>query len=153
MLIRRSLVGFNVIFVTLLCVLVGCGKEDQTAKKVVEVDESLCQFSQGPCQQQIGELTVSLELTPTHAPSEKPIHLIVRTNHIVDQIDMQVKGRDMFMGIIPVNLQQQAKDVYQGELIYGSCSSNYMVWRAQVNVTTQGQTMSFWFDFLADNPL
>ncbi|WP_394205991.1 hypothetical protein [Shewanella waksmanii] len=151
MLISRSSIINVVISVTVLCFALGCEKQNNEPKKITKIDETLCQFSQGPCVQKVAKTVVKLEFTPSHAPSEKPIDLTVTTNSEVDSIEMRVEGRDMFMGVIPVNLQQKAKDVYQGTLIYGSCSSDYMVWRAYITVTKSGESQTLLFDFLADN--
>lgn len=55
------------------------------------------------------------------------------------------------MGVIPVNMNKAGENIYKGELIYGSCSSDYMVWRAFVSFTQKGETKVAIFDFLADN--
>ncbi|CAM3966923.1 hypothetical protein SHAQ108633_05565 [Shewanella aquimarina] len=58
----------------------------------------------------------------------------------------------MFMGVIPVILSETAKNTYKGTLIYGSCSSNYMVWRLIASFEIDGQSKAVMYDFLADNP-
>jgi hypothetical protein len=55
------------------------------------------------------------------------------------------------MGIIPVSLSEIKDNVYQGPVIFGSCSSNYMVWRVFVSFDYQQQTRTLMYDFLADN--
>ena len=46
----------------------------------------------------------------------------------------------MFMGVIPVNVKQTDKMTYIGQMVYGSCSSGYMVWRGFVSFNVNGET-------------
>ncbi len=57
----------------------------------------------------------------------------------------------MFMGIIPVKLSQLNEKQYSGQLIFGSCSSNYMVWRVFVSFKQNDELHVATFDFLADS--
>jgi hypothetical protein len=141
-----SIIFFNF----LLILLTGCdGLKIQEKDKLV-IDPSLCQFSTGECWQNVADLQVGLLIDPVNAPSEKPLIITLKSNQAITNISMRLEGRDMFMGVIPVSLSEIKHKVYQGSLIFGSCSSNYMVWRAKVSFEHKGISHSVWFDFLAD---
>lgn len=119
--------------------LTGCGHERPQA-----ADPSLCQFAQGPCQVQ----NITLNMTPANAPSEQPIALSLELPPGTRMLSAFIEGRDMYMGHIPVIFD----DGGQAEVIYGSCSSDYMVWRLTVKLeNNDGTQVSRQFDWLADN--
>jgi hypothetical protein len=115
------------------------------------VDLTLCQFSQGQCQIEVADLKLALELTPSHAPSETPLTVKLTSSEAITDVKLRLEGRDMFMGVIPVKLQGVSSTEYQGDFIYGSCSSHYMVWRLFISVRHRGSTKTGYIDFLADN--
>ena len=114
------------------------------------IDTSLCDFFSGACSKNVNEIEVQLSFAQSKAPSEQPIDLALSFSNIVSDVKMSVEGLDMFMGMIPVLLNTEDQQLYQAQLIYGSCSSDYMVWRATVTFNYQGTTRQVWFDFLAD---
>jgi hypothetical protein len=116
------------------------------------VDLTLCQFSQGQCQLDMAGLKLAVELNPSHAPSETPLTVKLTSSDAIREVILRLEGRDMFMGIIPVKVKGFSSTEYQGDFIYGSCSSHYMVWRLFISVNHQGSTKSGYIDFLADNP-
>ncbi|GGB68595.1 hypothetical protein K8B83_12715 [Shewanella inventionis] len=132
--------------------LIACDNTKNSQQTTFEKDPSLCQFSAGQCYQKVADLTVGLMIDPVRTPSEKPLNITLNFSQAITNIAMRVEGRDMFMGIIPVALSSTANNQAQGTLIYGSCSSNYMVWRAFVSFDYQGQTRTLTYDFLADSP-
>jgi hypothetical protein len=115
------------------------------------VDLTLCQFTQGQCQLDLAGLKLAVELTPSHAPSETPLSVKLTSSDAISEVKLRLEGRDMFMGMIPVKVQGVSSTEYQGDFIYGSCSSHYMVWRLFISVYHQGSTKSGYIDFLADN--
>ncbi|GIU02839.1 MULTISPECIES: hypothetical protein [Shewanella] len=132
--------------------LVGCDSqvnESNTARRTA--DATLCQFSEGECKQSVHNLSISLLINPIFAPSEKPLQVKLNFSEPVTNVDVRIEGRDMFMGIIPVKLTSADSKSFSGQAIYGSCSSDYMVWRTIVNFELNGEVKSTWFDFLADN--
>ncbi|ABV36819.1 conserved hypothetical protein [Shewanella sediminis HAW-EB3] len=114
-------------------------------------DSSLCDFNAGKCTQSVAGVGFDLLITPYNSPSERPLTLELISSEPVNNLAMRVEGRDMFMGVIPVNLTKVDENLYNGQLIYGSCSSNYMVWRAFVTFNKEGSQHIVMFDFLADN--
>ncbi|MBY5991606.1 hypothetical protein [Ferrimonas balearica] len=130
-----------------LLALSGCSPQDpeQGEPQASVADPSLCQFAAGPCVS--GGLALSL--SPHHAPSEKPLALSLALKPGERAVEARIEGRDMFMGVIPVRFDDRG----QAQAIYGSCASDYMVWRLTVTLeNAEGERYSRWFDWLADAP-
>lgn len=142
-------VGLSFVLATFL---LGCKPNQEPAASSSPVDTSLCTFKSGACIKTVANVEIQLSLNPWHAPSEKPLTLIVNTSKPVADLKVKLQGRDMFMGIIPVNLDQSSETDYNANIIYGSCSSGYMVWSAIVSFKVDGIEKFTTFDFLADNP-
>ncbi|MCF1427653.1 MAG: hypothetical protein LPH19_06725 [Shewanella sp.] len=144
----------TLLFLATFCVvtLSGCGQNETREKTVAVEDKTLCQFNKGECHTKSGDLNISLSLLPDFAPSEEPIEVKITTDKDVTNVNLKVTGRDMFMGIIPVTLNTSDNRNFTGQMIYGSCSSGYMVWRATLSFVYQGEQRQVWFDFLADAP-
>lgn len=140
------------IFLFSLCFLIACERDKVGVETPFKVDVSLCDFYAGPCYQKVDNIDVQLGFTQPSAPSELPIDLSLQFSAPVTHVNMSVEGRDMFMGVIPVSVQSTNSQSFKAQLIYGSCSSNYMVWRANVAFDYDGVTRQVWFDFLADAP-
>ena len=132
--------------------LVGCDSQPpiEVSKSEV-VDQTLCQFAKEVCEQSVNNQTVSLMINPVFTPSEKPLDIQLTFSVPVSDVQIRIEGRDMFMGVIPVRLETDDQKSFKGTAIYGSCSSNYMVWRTIVSYKQDGVSKSTWFDFLADN--
>lgn len=126
---------------------------EQQVKSKFTKDVSLCDFYQGICRVNVDEDALTLNISPANTPSEKPLSVSVNLPESAELISARVEGRDMFMGVIPLNLSQTAKTEYKASLMYGSCSSNYMVWRMFVTYRNQGVEQTAMFDFLADNEI
>lgn len=145
----------KLVIVTAICsLLLACGHKE-TDVVTSSDDPDLCQFYSSDCQKRLEDmaLEVSLSLSQPDAPSETPFDFNLSTSQIVDNMTMRLEGRDMFMGIIPVRLTQQNDRDYSGQLLYGSCSSGYMVWNAIVTFNYLGQSHEIIFAILADNTI
>ncbi|MCL1121116.1 hypothetical protein N7V09_12845 [Shewanella seohaensis] len=132
--------------------LTACNEKTTQQIKTMPADPTLCAFTRGDCIKRIGDLELSISLTPAHAPSEKPLTLKLLSSDAIDNLQIRLEGRDMFMGVIPVNLREVNKTTYEGKMIYGACSSGYMVWRGFISFNRNGVQQAIVFDFLADNP-
>ncbi|ABZ76755.1 conserved hypothetical protein [Shewanella halifaxensis HAW-EB4] len=132
--------------------LLGCEPNNPESAGLKHVDTSLCNFKSGLCAQTVADVVIQLSITPWQAPSERPLQLNLNTSAEVGNVKVKLQGRDMFMGVIPVNLAKIGKNDYKAPLIYGSCSSGYMVWSAVVSFEVDGVERFTTFDFLADHP-
>ncbi|MEE2029530.1 hypothetical protein DIKCMJMK_03422 [Shewanella oneidensis] len=148
--LNRNFGLFLIMLVTMN--LTACNEKTEQQVKTPSADPSLCAFTQGDCLKVAGDVTLRISLSPGNAPSEKPLTLKLLSSDVVDNLQVRLEGRDMFMGVIPVNINQVDKTSYEGQLIYGSCSSGYMVWRGLISFTRNGSEQVVTFDFLADNP-
>ncbi|MGI2261564.1 hypothetical protein [Shewanella sp. GXUN23E] len=145
-------ITLTLLFLVTLCItmLSGCGQKEGAVRAFVAEDKTLCQFNRGPCHTKSGDLHISMSLVPDFAPSEEPIEVKITTAQNVTDVNLKLTGRDMFMGMIPVVLTTSDNHNFTGQMIYGSCSSGYMVWRATLSFVYQGEQRQVWFDFLAD---
>ncbi|MGI2175461.1 hypothetical protein [Shewanella ulleungensis] len=132
--------------------LVACDNTKNISENTFPKDLTLCQFSTGECYKNVADISVGLMIDPVNTPSEKPLNITLKSTQAITNISMRIEGRDMFMGVIPVLLSSVTDNESQGTLIFGSCSSNYMVWRAFVTFDYQNQQRTLMYDFLADNP-
>ncbi|WP_299005284.1 hypothetical protein [uncultured Shewanella sp.] len=143
----------KLVIVTAICaLLLACGQKE-TDVVTYSHDPDLCQFHSSPCQKSVEDiaLAVSLSLTRPDAPSETPFAFRISANKAVKNMTMRLEGRDMFMGVIPIRLSQISDKQYSGQLLYGSCSSGYMVWNAIVTFDYLGENRELVFAILADN--
>ncbi|GIU10857.1 MULTISPECIES: hypothetical protein [unclassified Shewanella] len=148
---KSPVLGFSVGLVLGLFLL-GCEPKAHEPQASRAVDTSLCNFKSGPCTKTVADVDLELTISPWQTPSEQPLQLSITTSQPLSNIKVKVQGRDMFMGIIPVKLNQIDENLHQGNLIYGSCSGDYMVWSAIVSYEIDGVEKFTSFDFLADNP-
>lgn len=139
-------------FIVLACSsLVACSDDQKEIVQPAVIDTSLCDFKSGACVGVKQDLSVALTIDPINTPSEKPLSIQLSSNKTIKLISSRVEGRDMFMGVIPLKLNETSKNNYQGTLVYGSCSSGYMVWRLFIEFEYNGQRQTMFYDFLADN--
>lgn len=134
-----------------LIFLSGCDQNQISPQRAMK-EQGLCDFHAGECQHSIGENIITLSLSPASAPSEKPLKFKLKSTQKIEITSSRIEGRDMFMGVIPLKWQQTDENTFNATAVYGSCSSDYMVWRLWLSVTTEaGLPQQIWFDFLADN--
>ncbi|PTA50288.1 hypothetical protein C9I43_07120 [Shewanella morhuae] len=141
----------NLLLFLLTFSLTACNKEAKQSPLKSSRDASLCQFSAGDCIKKVGDTQLKFNLSPVSAPSEKPLTLTLSSTLPITNVNLRLEGRDMFMGIIPVKMQQSDDTTYIGNFVYGSCSSGYMVWRGFVSFSLNGQDHTVIVDFLADD--
>ncbi|MGL5047185.1 MAG: hypothetical protein ACRC6S_06415 [Shewanella sp.] len=140
------------VFIALFSVnLTACKQDANQPPLNSSLDPSLCQFSQGECIKKVSDIMLTFSLSPGSAPSEKPLTLKLFSSVPITDVQIRLEGRDMFMGVIPVNVKQTSERTYIGQLVYGSCSSDYMVWRGFVSFNLRGETNTVVIDFLADD--
>ncbi|ABL99995.1 conserved hypothetical protein [Shewanella amazonensis SB2B] len=134
-----------------LIFLSGCDQNQISTQRSVK-EPGLCDFHAGECQHSLGENIIRLSLSPANAPSEKPLNFQLKSTDKLVIASSRIEGRDMFMGVIPLKWQQMDENTFNATAVYGSCSSDYMVWRLWLSVSNEaGQSQQIWFDFLADN--
>ena len=87
-------------------------------------------------QSPIGYLKVNI--TPADLPYDQPINVIVSNdNPDIQQMTLQLKGRDMEMGLLPVTLTPSQNGEYLGPTGLSYCTlGDKMVWLAELQVVT-----------------
>ncbi|GAA4886733.1 hypothetical protein [Ferrimonas pelagia] len=134
----------HIIYLVLpLLLLSGCGETKDLAHNPV-TESSLCDFTVGPC----ANAGISLAPSLTHTPSEQPFQLKMTMPDGYQITAARLEGRDMYMGVIPVRFDEHG----HATVLYGSCSSGYMVWRLWLTFEdSQGDEIVRFFDWLADS--
>ncbi|NMH63945.1 hypothetical protein [Shewanella salipaludis] len=144
-----------IFYASLLLSAGGCDRVQEATENAIAdtkiSDPSLCQFATGSCRKNLDGVELQLALSPVDAPSERPLQLSLTASEPITSVQVRLEGRDMFMGIIPVKLKQVSGTQYSADVIYGSCSSGYMVWSAFISFDYRGKMHTLVFDFLADN--
>ena len=128
-----------------------CGQKDKNNSEEGLIELPLCQFSSNSCQKDIQGVKFTIKITPEQVPSGKTLKLIINTDTPIESLTARIEGRDMFMGIIPIAINQTKTGQYQANVIIGSCASGYMVWRLFISADHQGKQINTSIDFLADN--
>lgn len=141
-----------VIVIAISSLLLACEPKEKVAF-IAPVDPSFCQFQQDDCQRKVADIDVTLHLSRPAAPSETPFDFTLSTSKMINHVTMKLEGRDMYMGKIPVSLSSREGQQFSGTMMYGSCSSGYMVWNAIVSFDYLGQHRSVVFPILADNDI
>ncbi|WP_299495370.1 hypothetical protein [uncultured Shewanella sp.] len=143
-----------VIVIASCFLLLACEYQEIPSNTSLEISP-LCEFRASDCLKKTtnNEVEVVLHLSQPDAPSEVPFRFDLTTSQLVENVTMRLEGRDMFMGVIPVKLTPIDDTSFSGELLYGSCSSGYMVWNAIVTFDYLGKSHQLVFAILADNPI
>ncbi len=135
----------------MVLIITSCGDTKPKKNKPDQIDRSLCQFYKVSCTKEINGVKITLLIDPKSVPSEKKLTLKLSSNKPIKIKSARIEGRDMFMGIIPVQFNYITNIDLLGETTLGSCTSGYMVWRLIVNIDINGTSSSVFYDFLADN--
>ncbi|MCE2570408.1 hypothetical protein [Motilimonas eburnea] len=109
---------------------------------------ALCEFNQG-CEYDVfgQQINISSEAnTPVLAETPLPLRLTLGQGMTITKA--YLKGKDMFMGTIPVIFNaSDIADQYQGELLLGACITESMVWQLTIELDYLGQSDTASFDF------
>ncbi|WP_163933035.1 hypothetical protein [Paraferrimonas sp. SM1919] len=132
----------------LILLIISCSEpSDNFADKT---DSSLCNQNPAACFLQLKNNQLQLIISEPSAPSGQPFSMILQTAKPITNVTAKLAGRDMYMGELPIHFDA-IQGGHQAQIMYGSCASNYMVWRLTISFDNQGQRELVWFDFLADN--
>lgn len=87
-------------------------------------------------QSPIGHL--KLNITPSDLPYDQPLSItVISDNSDIQQLTLQLKGRDMSMGLLPVTLKESIPGQYSGTTGLSYCTlDNQMTWLAELQVGT-----------------
>jgi hypothetical protein len=92
--------------------------------------------------------SMRFEMLPKDLPLMKPLHLEVSLDGIeVDDIQVDIKGLNMDMGLNRVRLDQVSPLVWQGSTLLPVCSMQVMEWSASVWLEIDGELLAIPHNF------
>ncbi|MDJ0740286.1 MAG: hypothetical protein QNJ91_11245 [Gammaproteobacteria bacterium] len=94
-----------------------------------------CDLRAGPCSVTADGTVISLAVTPRAIPLMRTLQLQVTVAGMpVDGVVVEVRGRNMDMGLNRTRLAATAAGTWRGETILPVCSQRRMEWEAAVRV-------------------
>ncbi len=111
-----------------------------------------CRLNNGECVAKQGQQEVALEIKSETIRSATPMLFEVSLNNIkANQVMLDLKGKEMFMGLNQVMLKPVAGDPdrWQGEVTLAVCTTGEMVWVSSVVLEKDGKKTQADFEFTA----
>ncbi|RDH45695.1 hypothetical protein [Zooshikella ganghwensis] len=112
----------------------------------VSTSSQHCQLTTEPCLlTNSSPVFTHLQVTPTSLPYDKPITFNVKLGQITDQsqatgqnyVTLQLVGKTMNMGLLPIKLKQIAPQQFEGNVILSYCTIDpSMQWQADIRLHT-----------------
>ena len=147
-------------FISIAAVLIGLGlvlylpgliqtDNQVSALKLTNPD---CSLNNGECVAKLDQHEIALEIKSETIRSATPMLFEVTLNNIkADQVMLDLKGKEMFMGLNQVMLTPVADDPnrWQGEVTLAVCTTGEMVWVSSVVLEKGGQKTQADFEFTA----
>jgi hypothetical protein len=147
-------------FISIAAVLIGLGlvlylpnlveKDNQApALKLTHPD---CSLNNGECVAKQDQQEIALEIKSETIRSATPMLFEVTLNNIkANQVMLDLKGKEMFMGLNQVMLEPVSGDPnrWQGEVTLAVCTTGEMVWVSSVVLEKDGKKTQADFEFTA----
>lgn len=111
-----------------------------------------CSLNYGECVATLDQHEIALEIKSETIRSATPMLFEVTLDNIqADQVMLDLKGKEMFMGLNQVMLTPVAgaPDRWQGEVTLAVCTTGEMVWISSVVLEKDGQKTKADFEFTA----
>ncbi|MEH6625369.1 MAG: hypothetical protein V7739_02915 [Motiliproteus sp.] len=109
-----------------------------------------CDIRHAPCVAQRGTQQITFAIDSTELDSKHPVKLRVElAGFESERVEIDLQGRDMFMGENTYSLQRQQDGSYRAEGQLPVCSTDLMTWRATVRIQQGQQWLGGIFDFEA----
>lgn len=162
--LSRALIGITGSAFLLLVTLFGSRwLSTQSSSNMLNVP--VCQLAAGE-QECIFQLkgstkTMSFRLASSHISLTEPIPFVIRVSSgwPVDRVEMDLQGRDMYMGLNHSEAVRQAADgelsrtsggsLFSGHIVVPACTTGTMVWQALITATSGNQTFKAAIEFKA----
>lgn len=147
-------------FITIAAVLIGLGlvlylpsllQTDNQASEL-KLSSPDCSLNHGQCVAKHSDQEITLEIKSETIRSATPMLFEVSLNNIkANQVMLDLKGKEMFMGLNQVMLKPVAGDPnrWQGEVTLAVCSTGDMVWISSVVLERNGIKTQADFEFTA----
>lgn len=111
---------------------------------------ALCDIRTAPCIAQRGTQQITFAIDSTTLDSKHPVNLRVELKGFEsDKVEIDLQGRDMFMGENTYSLEKQSDGSYRAMGQLPVCSTDLMTWRATVRIQQGQQWLGGIFDFEA----
>ena len=111
---------------------------------------AFCDIRQGPCMAGSEARQILFAIDSAKIDSNHPIDIRVELKGFEsDRVEVELQGRDMFMGQNSYRLERQTDGSYRTQGRLPVCTTDLMVWRATVRVNEGQQVTGGAFDFEA----
>ena len=96
--------------------------------------DSSCDLQTGPCSAHFGDgSSLTLSISPPTPAANQPLRLTVEAGgHTPDQVDVELQGRHMNMGLIRSPLLDIGHGLFAGDTTLPMCVRKSMTWTATV---------------------
>lgn len=119
---------------------------------VVMPADSSCSLNNGQCASRFEDKQIALEIKSETIRSATPMVFEVKLDNMAaDQVMLDLKGKEMFMGLNQVMLKQVAgqPNLWQGEVTLAVCTTGEMEWISSVVTEKAGVKTQADFSFMA----
>ncbi|PXF31349.1 hypothetical protein WH50_10510 [Pokkaliibacter plantistimulans] len=160
----RALIGITGAAFLLLVTLFG-SRWLSTHNGDTTLNAPVCQLAAGEqeCSFQLKDSakTMSFRLASSHIALTEPVPFVIRVSSgwPVDRVEMDLQGRDMYMGLNHSEAVRQAADdersstsggsLFSGNIVVPACTTGTMVWQALITATSGNQTFKAAVEFKA----
>lgn len=108
-----------------------------------------CDLGQAPCAADTSLGRIELELAPRPIPAMQPLLVAVSATAPLDEVRLDLAGRDMDMGPNQTRLNRQGTLRWQGSATIPICLTGRMRWEATLRIRRGDQQESLRFGFEA----
>ncbi len=116
------------------------------------ITEPGCDLSDSPCASRAGEQSMLLELSSGPAQAGRTVEFSLQLQAIPAQaIWLQLEGRDMYMGINRLQLQQadDTPGLWRGATELAICTTERMLWQVRVEALAPTSPITAIYEFSA----
>ncbi len=107
----------------------------------------LCNFKQS-CLFETEFGTIQLMTENSQLKPESPVQFLLSLpEQDIKIISAEMRGRDMFMGKIPLLFEPSEPNTYVSDTMIGACITDFMVWRINIKLEKSGKVTEVYFDF------
>lgn len=151
---------FVIPFISIAALLIGLGLvlylpsflEPDNQASALKLTHPDCSLNNGECVAKLEQQKIALEIKSETIRSATPMLFEVTLNNITaNQVMLDLKGKEMFMGLNQVMLKPVAGDPsrWQGAATLAVCTTGEMTWVASVIAEKSGQLTQADFEFKA----
>jgi hypothetical protein len=106
-----------------------------------------CDLGRGPCAADTGLGRVALEISPRPIATMTPLNVVMDASEPLDDVALDLNGRDMEMGPNTVRLTAHSARRWQGSATIPVCLTGRMRWNATIILRRGARTERLSFEF------